>query len=225
MPVPTLCKPLDELLGGGFDDDTLSEVYGEGGVGKTNLCLQMARNVARMGKKVVMIDTEGVSLERLRQMCEEQGDFEDVLSKILLYSPFDLLQQEEMIRKSVKLARGKTNVGLVVVDSATAYYRLELGACNDVDEKQILAQGAQELLRLSRQENIPCIITSQVYSKGDNGEVRPIGGHALWHTSKTIIKLEKVGMGWRRATLMKHRHMPEERTCEFRLTGAGVVGE
>ena len=87
MPISTLCQPLDDLLGGGFDDDTVSELYGEGGSGKTNICLVLARNVARSGKKVVFIDTEGVSLERLRQICEEQGDFEMVLSNLLIYSP------------------------------------------------------------------------------------------------------------------------------------------
>ncbi|MCK4717246.1 MAG: DNA repair and recombination protein RadB [Thermoplasmata archaeon] len=222
MPVPTLCQPLDDLLGGGFDDDTLSEVYGEGGTGKTNLCLQLARTVARSGKKVVYIDSEGVSLERLRQMCDDGQDFESVLSNILLYSPYNLLQQEEMIKKAVKLARGKTPVGLVVVDSATTYYRLELGSCNDIDEKRILAEGMQELLKLSRQKSIPCVITSQVYSTGENGNVKPIGGHTLWHTAKTILRIDKIGIGRRKATLMKHRHMPEERSCSFNLTNSGV---
>lgn len=222
MPVPTLCQPLDDLLEGGFDDDTLSEIYGEGGTGKTNLCMQLARNVARAGKKVVYIDTEGMSLDRLRQICSDKDDFENVLSKMLIYSPYNLLQQEEMVKKAVKLAKGKQVVGLVIVDSATGYYRLELSACNDVDEKRILSEEAQALLALARQESIPCVITSQVYGTGEEGEVRPIGGHALWHTAKTIIRLQKTGVGRRRATLMKHRHLPEENSCEFRLTNNGL---
>ena len=50
----------------------------------------------------------------------------------------------------------------------------------------------------------------------------PIGGHALWHTAKTIVKLEKIGVGRRRATLMKLRHLPEENSCVFSLTSKGL---
>jgi len=221
MPVPTLCQPLDDLLGGGFDDDTVSEIYGEGGSGKTNICLILARNVARSGKKVVFIDTEGVSLERLRQICEEQGDFEMVLSNLLIYSPHDLLQQEDMVKKAVKLAR-KASVGLIILDSATAYYRTELRTGGGGDEKRILAEEVHELLCLSRQRNVPCIITSQVYSTGAGEDVKPIGGHALWHMAKTIIRLTKVGMGRREATLMKHRCMPEDNRCQFSITSGGI---
>ena len=59
------CKPLDNLIGGGLERNTVTEIYGEAGSGKTNLCLQASRECVNAGEKVAYIDTEGVSVERL----------------------------------------------------------------------------------------------------------------------------------------------------------------
>lgn len=61
-------SPLDELLDGGLECDAITLVFGEGGSGKTNLALQCAREVARQGKRIAYVDTEGVSSVRLRQV-------------------------------------------------------------------------------------------------------------------------------------------------------------
>ena len=62
MRVPTGCNSLDSLLRGGVEAGAVTELFGEGGSGKTNLCLQLARNVALDDKKVIYVDTEGVSM-------------------------------------------------------------------------------------------------------------------------------------------------------------------
>ncbi len=61
-------SPLDVLLDGGLECDAITLVFGEGGSGKTNLALQCAREVARRGKRIAYVDTEGVSSVRLRQI-------------------------------------------------------------------------------------------------------------------------------------------------------------
>ena len=61
-------SPLDELLDGGIEKRTITQVYGPPGVGKTNVCLNIAINVAKKGKKVVYIDPEGgISVDTIRQ--------------------------------------------------------------------------------------------------------------------------------------------------------------
>ena len=40
-------SPLDELLDGGIEKRTITQVYGPPGVGKTNVCLNIAINVAK----------------------------------------------------------------------------------------------------------------------------------------------------------------------------------
>ena len=45
--LPTGISSVDRLLGGGLETDSLTEVYGEGGSGKTLFCLEVALRVAR----------------------------------------------------------------------------------------------------------------------------------------------------------------------------------
>ena len=56
---------VDRLLGGGLETDSLTEIYGEGGSGKTLFCLGVAHRIAREGRWVFYIDTEGLSVDRL----------------------------------------------------------------------------------------------------------------------------------------------------------------
>ena len=59
MKVPCGCDSIDKLLGGGFEAGAITEIYGEAGSGKTNLCLQLSKAVVLDGKKVIFIDSEG----------------------------------------------------------------------------------------------------------------------------------------------------------------------
>ena len=53
MAARTSCRPgiasVDRLLGGGLETDCVTEIYGEGGSGKTLFCLEVAVRVARSG--------------------------------------------------------------------------------------------------------------------------------------------------------------------------------
>ena len=44
-------SPLDELLDGGIDKRTITQIYGPPGAGKTNISLNIAVGVAKRGKK------------------------------------------------------------------------------------------------------------------------------------------------------------------------------
>src|SRR5947199_9256051 len=97
MKVAMGCRALDDLPGGGVEEGCITLLHGEAGSGKTNFCLQLARNVVRGGHKVIYIDTEGVSLERLRQICGD--DFEVVAKNILFSEPYSFEEQEKFIEK------------------------------------------------------------------------------------------------------------------------------
>jgi len=220
MRLPIGCEALDEVLGGGVECDTVTQFYGEAGAGKTNICMQLARNVTREGKKAIYIDTEGVSLERLRQIAG--SDYETVLKNVLFFRPTDIQEQDDSVMKAVRLAESSTPVGLIVLDSAVVFYRLEMSCDNDIDERQLLTRELTYLLRLTRVREIPVVITNQIYMSTETGDVFPIGGHAVRHLVKASIRLDNMGEGYRRATVMKHRSIPEGRTAEFVLTGNGV---
>jgi len=217
--VPTGCKAIDELLGGGVEAGCLTLLYGEAGSGKTNVCLQVARNVARGEKRVVYVDTEGVSLERLKQMSGD--DFEVVLPRILFSEPYSNEEQEKLIGQGVKMVEASADVGLIIVDSATMHYRLTMRD-DDPDQRRSLTRQVARLLRASRKSEIPVLLTSQVYTDIERGTIEPLGGHMLAHNCKTLVRLEKVAPALRRAVRVKHRHLAEGHAVKFRLTDRGV---
>ncbi len=219
MRIPLECAPVDDLLGGGFEPGCIALLFGEAGSGKTNLCLQLARNVVRSGRRVIFIDTEGVSMERLGQMCGE--DLELVAKNILFSEPYSMEEQETLIDKAIKIAESSSEVGLIVVDSFTMHYRLTLR--DELrEDRYALSRQIAKLLRVSRKVGIPIVVTSQVYTDIETGEYLPLGGHALLHSAKAILRLEKVGPSERAATLIKHRAREEGKRAKFRITGEGV---
>jgi len=222
MKIPIECKPLDDLLGGGLESGSMTSFYGEAGSGKTNICLQLARNVVLKGKKVVFIDTEGVSFERLKQICGD--DFDKVTKGILFFTPYSLDEQEKNVEDAVRLTEAK-EIGLIILDSATVHYRATFGEECEADGRKSLGRQLNLLLQTSRKKDIPVVVTTQVYTDSKTNTFEPIGGHAMSHNAKDMIKLEKFGDGGlRRAVIKKYRWRPEGLSAEFKLSENGVEG-
>jgi len=217
--LPIGSRALDDLLEGGLEGGALTLLFGEAGSGKTNVCLQVARNVALEGKKVLYIDTEGVSLERLKQISGDR--YEDVMKNVLFFEPSTFEEQEKLVDKAVKLADSSLEVGVVIIDSATIHYRLTR---NDEERgvRKSLSPQLAKLLAVARSKNIPILLTSQVYTDIEKGTFEPLGGHVLLHNAKAIVRLDKTGSSSRRAIIVKHRHLEEGRRAEFRITKNGV---
>jgi len=213
-------KALDDLLEGGFEGGAITLLFGEAGSGKTNICLQVASMVASSGKKVVYIDTEGVSLERLKQIAGE--GYEEVMKNTLFFEPHNFEDQEKFVEKAVRLAESSLEVGVIMLDSATIHYRLTR---NDEEKgvRKSLSPQLAKLLAAARSKDIPIILTSQVYTDIEKGTFEPLGGHVLLHNAKAIIRLDKVGTNTRRAVIIKHRHLEEGRRADFKLTKNGVA--
>lgn len=221
MRIPTGAKRLDDLLGGGVEAGAVTELYGEAGSGKTNVCLQLAANAVRRGLRVAYIDTEGVSMERLRQIAGD--DFEEVSESTLFFEPFSSQEQGETIDRIARLAESG-QIGLIVADSATLFYRMNLGTGDDQAAIRQLANQVRSLLEIARKSEIPVVITNQVYTDIDHEQdvLEPLGGQLLKHIPKAIVRLERLGEGRRRAVLTKHRSQPEGQAASFVLTDRGV---
>ena len=217
--VPIGSAALDDLLGGGLEGGAITLLFGEAGTGKTNICLQVARNVALAGRKVVFIDTEGVSLDRMKQISGD--DYDKVMKNLLFFEPHSFEDQEKLVEKASKLAESTVDVGVIILDSATIHYRLT----RKDDEKGVRKSLSPQLARLlvvARHKDIPVLLTSQVYTDIEKGTFEPLGGHVLLHNAKAIVRLDKVGTSSRRAVIIKHRHLEEGRRAGFKLTKAGV---
>ena len=220
--LPTGISSVDRLLGGGLEVDSVTELYGEGGSGKTLFCLEVAYRVAREGRWVFYVDTEGVSVDRLRAIAGDS--LERILKRFLLSTPKNLEEQSRAVATASALAReGKRPVGLIVVDSATFYYRLSLSGVDEDDARQALSLELAELVATALQAHVPVLVTNQVWRNLRDGTLEPLGGSFVNHVAKTILRFDRLPGPRRRVALVKHRSLPEG-SADFRITATGLEG-
>ncbi len=223
---------LNKWLHGGYEKDVITMLAGPPGSGKTNFVILAACSQASKGNKVLFMDTEGgFSVDRVRQIVGD--DYEEVLKNIFLLEPTDFEEQKKdfsLLLNKIK----KEHVGLIVVDSMTSLYRLELGEFrkNESKIKELnwkVAEQMRTLAEISRKQKIPVILTNQVYSgflseedlkKGVKREANIVGGDLLKYWSKCIIELQ-IENRKRIAILLKHRSMPSKE-LNFEVRDKGI---
>ena len=224
--VRTGSKILDEMLQGGYEKDVITTVYGPAASGKTVLCLLCSINVARLGKKVVYVDTEGgFSIQRLKQICSHiSQDYMKILDNIIFLRPTSFAEQKKSFEKLKEIVSDK--VGLIVVDTIAMLYRLELGKSEEVqDVNRELGKQISYLTEIARKKNIPVLITNQVYTDFDERDkVNIVGGDILKYGSKCLIELQITPNNNRRAILRKHRSIAEEKDMLFKIVDGGIIG-
>lgn len=219
--VTTGSAAIDKLLDGGFECDTVTTIYGPSGSGKTNICVIAAVTVARSGKKVVYIDSEGgFSVERLKQIAPE--DYKELLDKMIFLKPMNFSEQRNAFGKLSKLI--DEDIGIVIVDTISMLYRLEIGQTDDVyTVNKDLGMQISYLGEITRRKNIPVLVTNQVYASFEEKEkIKMVGGDILKYGSKCLIELQKGHTGIRKAILKKHRSIAEDRTAMFKIVNEGI---
>ncbi len=225
---------LNKWLYGGYEKDIITMIVGPPASGKTNFVIMAACSQAKKGNKVLFIDTEGgFSVERIKQIAPETH--EEILKNFLISKVTSFNDQKKLfVRLSGRIR--KEQISLIIVDGMAMLYRLELGDAqkSGSDEKirevnRDVARQMKLLSEITIKENIPVIITNQVYSeflsdedrkKGIKPGVNIIGGDLFKYWSKCIIEL-KLESGKRKAVLLKHRSMPVKE-LNFEIKSKGI---
>ena len=219
MKVDSGSSLINDLLEGGWERNILNTIYGPAGSGKTLLCLMTLIEVVKKGGKVVYIDTEGgFSVERLKQLTPI---YEEILGQVVFLKPVSFEEQKEAFEKLRGLVNEK--IGLVVVDTVSMLYRLEMGKSEDVYEiNKALGQQLGYLSEIARVQKIPVLIINQVYADFENpGKVKIVGGDLLKYGSKCMLELQNGLNGVRVANLRKHRSIkPSE--VSFKIVEKGL---
>ncbi len=219
----TGCDPVDELLGGGFERGAVTQVYGSPAAGKSNLVLSTAVEAATDGHSTLYIDTEGLSVDRMEQLAagHPEAEVDEVASRLFVSEAHDFDEQAEAVQDAAEFA---DQVALVVLDSATGFYRLERTEREDGEALRAVARQVTHLLSLARKHDIAVGITNQVYTDPDSDSTRALGGHTLDHWSGVILRLDRFRGGNRRATLEKHHAREAGETAQFCITDDGIAG-
>ncbi len=235
--ITTGSNELDRLLGGGIETQSITELFGEFGSGKTQICHQVAVNVqlpkdqGGLNGAVVVIDTEGTFRpERIIQMAEAKGlDPDKVLKNIYVAQAYNSNHQMLLVDNAKELAtrlkKDGVNVRLLIVDSLTAHFRAEyVGRGTLADRQQKLNKHLHDLLRFGEIFNAAIVVTNQVMAKPDQffgDPTKPVGGHIVAHTATFRVYLRKSKGELRVARLIDSPHLPEGEAI-FRITERGV---
>jgi meiotic recombination protein DMC1 len=234
--ITTGSKAVDEVLAGGIQTRSITEIHGEWRCGKTQLCHTLAVSTQlpfEMGggyAKVAYIDTEGTfRSERILEIAERYGmDGEAVLENIMIARTFTHEQMEDaLLAIAGKMAEEPFK--LLIVDSVMAHYRVDFTGRGELSgRQQRLGQFMSKLSKLADEFNLAIVCTNQVQS--DPGAMafagvepkKPIGGHVLAHASTIRLCVRK---GRAEARVLKVMQGPDlkEQDAEFMISNGGVV--
>ena len=242
--ITTGSKSFNELMGGGMETQSIVELYGEFGSGKTQVAHQLAVNVqlpvemGGLGGSAVIIDTENTFRpERIAQMVRGlppapdggEWDPDEFLRNISVARAFNSNHQILLAESAMDLAEKSRSserpVRLLIVDSVTAHFRAEyVGRGTLADRQQKLNKHLHDLMRFGDLNNALILVTNQVMAKPDTffgDPTKPVGGHVLGHTATFRLYLRKSKGEKRIARLVDSPNLPDGEAV-FTVTTEGV---
>lgn len=169
--ITTRIKELDRVLGGGIVSGSLTLVGGDPGIGKSTLLLQVCRNLAEDGRKVLYISGEE-SLKQIKIRAMRIGEFRDTL---LLLCETNLTVIEETIRRC--------KPEMVVIDSIqTMYDEAVSSAPGSVSQ---VRESTGVLLQIAKGLGVSVFIVGHVTKEGTVA-----GPRVLEHMVDTVLYFE-----------------------------------
>ena len=218
--ISTGSKALDELFGGGFETQSITEMYGSFRSGKTQVGHQLSVMIQRgpdeggLNATAIYVDTEGTFRpERLVDMAEALGmDPAKVLKNVVWARAYNSDHQILLCDQAMEMAPEK-NAKLLVVDSVTSHFRAEYtGRGTLAARQQKLNKHLHHLQRGAEINNMAVYITNQVMSRPDaffGDPTAPVGGHVLAHVPQTRCYLRKSKGERRICRLVDSPNLPE----------------
>ncbi len=177
--------------------------------------------------KTLFIDADdGFSTIRLSQMAGR--DVDSVAQSIILFKPRSFQEQCILIENLENFVSKK--VALIVVDTITSLYRVELGG---LEETFALNRGLNRqlayLVKIAKDRGVALLLTSQVHSVLNEIGVRriePVAERVLKFWSQSIMRLKSSQRpGIREALIERHLGFRcADAHVLFKLTDCGLMG-
>jgi DNA repair protein RadA len=224
-------KNLDNLLGGGIETRSITELYGEFGTGKTQIChtlcvmVQKYTQSFRLTGNALYIDTENTFRpERIVSIAKARNlDPDPILENIIVAKAYNSSHQEVIIEEAANIIQ-LHGIRLLIVDSAVSHYRAEfLGRAVLSERQQKMNRFLHMLLRIAETCSVAVVITNQIQSSPDSlfgDPFRPTGGNIMGHTTTYRIYLKRAGKN--RIARMADSPYHAEREVIFTLNEEGI---
>ena len=226
-------ESLDDFLKGGIESQAITELTGEFGSGKSQICHTLCitavinNNSKGQINSIIFIDTENTFRpERIHQIAEARGlDPEEIMKKVFVCKMVNSAQLEALIRNLGKYIE-EYKAKLVIVDSIISLHRAEyIGRETLAERQQRLNLMLHKLIRLAEIYNIAVVLTNQVQASpdsmfGSNNTLKAAGGNIMGHACTYRIFLRKVGRA-RLAIMFDSPHHPYSQV-RFTISEKGV---
>ena len=228
--LPTGSKNLDELLDGGIETRAITELYGEYGTGKTQICHTLCVTVQQSKaedniSRALYIDTENTFRpERIASIASARKiDPSIALENVIVAKAYNSSHQEVIIQESPNVIN-LHNIKIMIVDSIVSHYRAEfLGRSLLSERQQRINRLLHILLRIAETCKIAVVITNQIQSSPDaifGDPNKATGGNVMAHTSTYRLYLKKAGKN--RIARMVDSPYHLEREILFALNEQGI---
>lgn len=228
--ISTGSKNLDELLDGGIETRAITELYGEYGTGKTQICHTLCVTVQQSKaedniSRALYIDTENTFRpERIASIASARKiDPSVALENVIVAKAYNSSHQEVIIQESPNVIN-LHNIKIMIVDSIVSHYRAEyLGRSVLSERQQRINRLLHILLRIAETCKIAVVITNQIQSSPDaifGDPNKATGGNVMAHTSTYRLYLKKAGKN--RIARMVDSPYHSEREILFALNEQGI---
>src|SRR5919202_5072135 len=111
---------IDHLLGGGVHTGTVTDIYGQSGAGKSQLCFTLCANYAKCSRQedaILFIDTVGTFRpERISEIAGTKKS-NNILNKIIFVRALSTADQINAIKRIPDI-----NARLTIIDTATSLF-------------------------------------------------------------------------------------------------------
>jgi len=234
----------DAFLNGGIETQSITEIAGEFGSGKSQICHTLCaaaisslkdyslddsdkESSQRLPGSIIYIDTESsFQANRVHQIAEQKNlDPEDILKRIYHCNVYSSEQLEALIDNLPKFIE-QYNSKLVIVDSIISLHRAEFSGQGTLTERQQrLGKMLNRLRRYADIYNIAVVITNQVVSYADSSHpgfdyMKAAGGNIVGHGSTYRIFIKRSGKN--RTAIMQDSPSHPYQRVKFTISENGI---
>ncbi|GAA5815072.1 hypothetical protein MFLAVUS_008578 [Mucor flavus] len=221
--ISTQSKSIDALFGHGIPPKKITEICGEAGSGKTQLCKQLAINSILPTKQgvepgeCIYIDTEGsFSSLGMSSLVSNGTDLERLhVFRATSYSEFMSLITELPI-----ILQKYPNTKLIIIDSITYHFRVNVSTKNTRDN--ILDYIGLSLFRIAKENNLAIVVSNHVTQEEDTSTWTPSLGSSWgnWCSSRLFLYRKR---NFRFAYLYKSYDPTGSNPVQFCIKNRGIT--
>ncbi|CAH1760820.1 23553_t:CDS:2 [Entrophospora sp. SA101] len=234
--ITTGSDQLNNILGGGIETGSITELFGEFRTGKSQLChtlaisCQLPASVGGAEGKCIYIDTENTFRpERLVAIAERFGlNGEEALDNVAVARAYNTDHQFDLLVNAAGMM-AETRFAVLIVDSVTALYRTDYAGRGELAARQMhLAKFLRSLQRLADEFGVAVVVTNQVVATVDGNMAmfggdtkKPVGGNIMAHTSTTRLYFRKASKENRICKIYDSPCLPEAEAT-FAIGNGGI---